>query len=75
MNKSEVVITMQTTKNGKLLEKITLDKHRKAKAIKLFNRRCIDDGHIKAVDIFEDLKKHDPRFTAKLLLAQFGKRD
>ncbi len=75
MNKSEVVITMQSTKNGRVLKNVVLDKHRMSKAIKLFNRRCIDDGHIKAVDIFEDLKKHDPRFTAKLLLAQFEKRD
>jgi hypothetical protein len=75
MNKSEVVITMKCTKNGKLLENVCFDKHRKAKAIKLFNRRCIDDGHIKATEIFEDLKKHDPKFTARLLLSQFGKRD
>lgn len=60
MNKSEVTITMVTTKGNRVLEKIVIPNHRKSKCYKIFTKKCIEDKHITLDSIIDLLKEIDP---------------
>jgi hypothetical protein len=60
MNKSEVKITMKTTHKDKVLEEVIEENpHRKSKAIILFNKRCLDHGHVTSEQLITMLKARD----------------